>query len=126
MKPRIRESDVMESPPTPLRFSSLSDRMCPDRTADRVTPPSSGEYHSDGTFSAQGLPEQSAAPAIEGREISRKSAEDISEKIRQDGVRHLLTGRAAANLAEYGYGGNAFVRSLIVGAPPVSGRTFVP
>ena len=116
----------MESPPTPLRFSPLSDRMCPDRTADRITPPSSGEHNSDGDFPARLLPEQSAAPAIEGREMSRKSAEDISEKIRQDGVRHLLTGRAAANLAEYGDGGNAFVRSLIVGAPPVSGRTFVP
>jgi hypothetical protein len=126
MKPRIRESDVMESPPTPLRLSQLSDRTCPNRTPERSTPPSSGECHSDDTFSARLLPEQSAAPAIEGREMSRKSAEDISEKIRQDGVRHLLTGRAAGNPAEYGFGGNAFVRSLIVGAPPVSGRTFVP
>ena len=116
----------MESPPTPLRISQPANRMCPDRTADRVIPPSSGEYHGDATLTAPVLPVQSAAPAVEGGEMSRKSAEDISEKIRQDGVRHLLTGRAAANLAEYGYGGNAFVRSLIVGAPPVSGRTFVP
>jgi hypothetical protein len=69
--------------------------------------------------SSRHVPVQSAAPAIEGREMSRKSAEDISAKIRQDGVRHLLTGRATGGPAEYLFGGNALARSLIIGASSI-------
>lgn len=109
----------MESPLTPLRLPGLPDRRRPDRTADLLPSASSGEYHMSRNSSPGSVPMQSAAPAIEGREMSRKSAEDISAKIRQDGVRHLLTGRATGGPAEYLFGGNAFVRSLLVGASSI-------
>jgi hypothetical protein len=119
MKPRIRESDVMESPPTPLRHPRLSDRERPDRTADLLPPESSGEYHTPTDFSSPVVPAQGTAPAIEGREMPGRSAEDIREETRQDGVRHLLTGRTTGSPAEYSFSGNGFVRSLIVGATSI-------
>ena len=106
----------MESRLTPPRTTPCPDRLSPERTVDSPRPSSSGEYHGEGNSCSSVLPAQGAAPIIEGAEMSVKSAEDISEKIRQDGVRHLLTGRAAGNFPEYGDGGSAFVRSLIVGA----------
>ena len=109
----------MESQPTPLRLPRLADRKGPDRTADRVALPSSGENHGRGDFSSPVLPVQNCAPVVEPPEMSWKSAEDISARIRQDGVRHLLMGRAAGNPACDSFGGNAFVLSLIVGASSI-------
>ncbi len=103
----------MESPPTPMRLPQSSDRRDPERTPDAVRLPSPAKYHGDPRIAFSVLPEQRAP--IHRQEMSRKSAEDISERIRQDGVRHLLTGRATGH-SEYSYGGNAFARSFIVGA----------
>lgn len=109
----------MESPPTPLRLPRITDRPCPDRTAERPPPPSTGECRSEPTLSSVVLPQQSTAPTIEHPEMSWKSAEDISARIRQDGIRHLLTGRAAGNPAGYSYGGSALMQSLILGAASI-------
>ena len=106
----------MESQPIPLRLRRLADRAGPEPPDDPACPPSSGELHRPQNFPSPVLPVQSAARPIEGPEMFRESAEDISQRIRQDGVRHLLTGRTAGNSAEYGFGGSAFVGSLTLGA----------